>query len=375
MGNMIDYLKWRGDLTFKASAINRIDMLIMSQLSLIDLEGIVPDINSDEEVTIEEASINYFDPKYGKSMEIGLIIPQTILRLFKLLGTTKRFKNITMSKYINIIDDNVEEQISAVVFKIDNKTKCISFSGTDDTIIGWKENLNMIYKFPIPAQRTAVKYVEEIAKDFDGEILICGHSKGGNMSLYSSVFVSDEVQSKITKVYNFDGPGFSEASQAPNDIIKKLGKVTTIIPQSSVVGVLFQHKEKCVVVKSNETGLYQHDAFSWEIEGKKFIEEETLTKESENIDKKIREIISELSEEEKVKFCDNLYTLLSAGDTKRLIDINKKRKYMWDAFWKLSKDDRKYIVDPIRKLIRNRYIRNIIFTGLRDYKNYKNKEV
>lgn len=370
MPNMLDYVAWRGDLSFSKSSLNKIDMLIMSQLVMIDLDNIVSSNN--ETITIEEAAHKYFAPDSGKKMEIGLIIPKTILELFKVVSTTKRFKKIELSNYVNIVDENKEEQMSAMVYKIDDNNICVAYSGTDDTIIGWKENINMMFKSPIPAQISALKYLEKVAEEFKGNIAICGHSKGGNLSLYTTTYINDEIQRRIIKAYNFDGPGFCEVIDIKEELLNKMKKVITIIPQGSIVGRLFEHKEKNIIVKSTQNGFYQHDAFSWEIIGKDFVKEEEITKDSENIDKKIKSIIKEMNEEERINFSDNLYKILSAGDSKNLLEVNKRKMMVVEAFWKLSKEEKKSITGPIRLLLKDKYFRKIVFASIRSFKDYNN---
>ena len=42
MANLMDYLDWRGDLTFEQAPFNEVDNLILAQLVYVEFEGIVP---------------------------------------------------------------------------------------------------------------------------------------------------------------------------------------------------------------------------------------------------------------------------------------------------------------------------------------------
>ena len=41
MANIMDYMDWRGDLSFEADEFNEVDNLILAQLAYVDFEGIV----------------------------------------------------------------------------------------------------------------------------------------------------------------------------------------------------------------------------------------------------------------------------------------------------------------------------------------------
>ena len=160
--NVFDYVTWRSDLSFENSPINKIDILILIQLAIVNFDGIVPALCDDfKDISLEDA-YHQFEKEKRLENKIGLIIPNTVLSLFKNIHNTKRYKQIKMSDYIDIISIEKEEQVSAITFEIDKDTFLIGFSGTDDTIIGWKENFNMIYKFPVESQIEANNYVNKV---------------------------------------------------------------------------------------------------------------------------------------------------------------------------------------------------------------------
>ena len=96
------------------------------------------------------------------------------------------------------------------------------------------------------------------------------HSKGGNLSVYASVKCDRNIQKRIVKVYSNDGPGFSEEMIQSKEYQRMLPKIKTILPESSIVGMLLEHQEKFEVVKSSQSGIQQHDAMSWEVLGSHF---------------------------------------------------------------------------------------------------------
>ncbi len=362
--NIFDYLIWRGDLGFNESKINEIDIAILTQIALLDLKEIVPSVDENNSISLYDA-YEAFHKEGRDKKKIGLIIPNTIIRAFNKIHKTHRFKHIEAMHYLEDISLEDEMQISATTFKISENEYVICFSGTDDTIIGWKENFNMMYKFPVAAQVCACDYVNKVVKMHnDAKFYISGHSKGGNMALYSTYTCEADVFKRIINTYNYDGPGLSTKDEDFfNEIRTK--KILSIVPQSSVVGVLFDHKEKITYVKSIQDGAYQHDVFSWLVKGCDFVYEKDLTKEGRAIRDRTKEVMSEMSDLEKEKFSNNLYLLLSAGNSYNLIDANEKKKYVWDAYFKMPKEEKKYIINPLRKLLKDRDVQKTVFNTLR----------
>lgn len=365
--NIFDYLIWRGDVELTNKNINIIDLGMFSQLSLVDLDDVAPSVDDDNELSIEEISNEYFKKDNNRSYDLGLIVPNTILSMLYKMSLCDRFKNIIISNYVNDISIEKEEQFSALTIKIDDNTYCISFSGTDDTIIGWKENLNMLFPKPVAAQVKAKEYVEKMMRKYNGNFYICGHSKGGNLSLYSSLMIDDNLKNRIIKVYSFDGPGLNSdlSDKLEKDII--YDKITTVIPQSSTIGRLFEHREKTLIVRSFQVGFYQHDIFSWSLKGKDFIYEKELTEESRLVDAKVKEIISGMTDIEKEKFVGNLYTILSQTEAFDLVELTEKKKKIIEGYFKLPKEERRYVYDPLKKLIADRKVQYILFSSIRAF--------
>nr|WP_238473040.1 Mbeg1-like protein [Desulforamulus profundi] len=102
------------------------------------------------------------------------------------------------------------------------------------------------------------------------QLKIGGHSKGGNIAVYSSIKCRQSVQKRITHVFSHDGPGFrDEVFQCHEYLIIK-DRINKILPQSSIIGMLLQNQEHYSVVKSNRIWFMQHDSFSWLIDGSDF---------------------------------------------------------------------------------------------------------
>ena len=266
MANLMDYLDWRGDLTLEISPFNEVDALILAELSFVDFDGIVPPPELGRGLPLNEAAEAFFARHGGKDVPMGVLVPDTISKMLRKLMTSPRFRNMTLNGYTALLDDSIEQQFAALTIDLGNGSIYISFRGTDDTIVGWKEDLNMGFLEEIPSQKQAVEYVARVARQYgDKTIRIGGHSKGGNLAVYSAAKSSGEIQERIVAVHNNDGPGFAwDISETPGH--KRIAsRIHTILPQTSVVGMLMEHEKRYQVVHSTYDGLYQHDGFSWQV--------------------------------------------------------------------------------------------------------------
>ncbi len=367
--NMLDYVLWRGDLEFSEKHINIIDLTIFSQLAMLDLKDVVKDVDDEHySINIHDAKKKYFSLELDKKDKLGLILPDSILLLFKKIAYTKRFKDLELSDYLEFVCAEEQTQVSALTIKISDKLYCVAFSGTDDTIIGWKENFDMLYKYPIPSQVKAYKYLEHVmAKHKDANFYVCGHSKGGNMAIYSSFNVEDKMFKRIKHIYNFDGPGFPKEFINDENYLVRLPKVTTVLPQTATVGKLFEHREKIMIVKSWKEGFYQHDLFTWELKVDNFVYEKELTEVSKRVDEKIKSIIEKMNLDERKEFVNNLYKILSYTQARNLLNLNERKRKIVEGYFKLTKEERKTVYNPFKELLSDKLVRKVIFDSMREF--------
>lgn len=185
------------------------------------------------------------------------------IKLIKLLILSSRFNELVVSDCVENVDKKTFEQFGAVVIDLGFE-KYISFKGTDKSIIGIKEDLDMSYK-DIPSQKEALRYFEYISDKYTDNFILGGHSKGGNIALYSAIYTSFDKQDRIDKIYNFDGPGFLPEVLNYVGYDNILNKIITILPTSSVIGLLLNRKEKVKLVSSSNFFVMQHDLYSFEV--------------------------------------------------------------------------------------------------------------
>ncbi len=326
MAGLSDYLTWRGDITFDEVSLNVVDALLLSQLSYLDFRGIIGASERKKECTLAYAAKRYWElhteEETGSCVSFAL---RTVGILLRDMAKTKRFAELVLRNYVSRIDVRAEEQFSALEIVLGRKESYISFGGTDDTLVGWKEDFNMCFLSPVPAQTDAKEYLENVLLGGGRKVYIGGHSKGGNLAVYSAVNCKRMFRRSILKVYNFDGPGFRREFIESERYQGMRERIETWVPESSVVGMLLEHEEDYQVVKSTQKGFWQHDATSWEVLGAEFIKMPAVKQSSRRLAAGVKEWLAELKPEELEHFCDCIYDVLTSTDAKTLTDFNKDR--------------------------------------------------
>lgn len=263
MQTIFDYLDWRGDLTFQKDPFNEVDNLVLSVLSYMEFEGVVPGEGVRGGISLAEAAEHFKAPKEDPEPVYNKEFYNNLPKLLLGCAQTERFKDLQLSHYVNEVDFEKTKQFSALVFSQNWRTHFIAFSGTGETLAGWKEDLQMSFKSAVPAQKQAATYTKKAMSDMPGRFMLGGHSKGGNLAVFAAANLPKHMQRRLTAIYNNDGPGFQSKVINSTGYQNIVEKVNTYLPKSSVVGMILEHSGDYKVVGSFETGIMQHDAFSW----------------------------------------------------------------------------------------------------------------
>lgn len=342
MPNIIDYLKWRGDLTFKQDDINEIDKIILSRFSYLPFKY----INLEKTDTIGNISNKM------KDITIENFIWPDDKEFVNQLGKTRRYKDLLVTDYQEIMDLEAEKQFSAVVIWLPKNYKYVSFRGTDSSLVGWKEDLNMSFMQHIPSQLESVKYLNEVGNKYNSKLLLGGHSKGGNLAIYAAMFCKEKIKKRIVEIINADGPGFDETVFNIEKNIKILEKVKTYIPQSSIIGRLLEHDEDYEIIHSTQKGIMQHDIFSWQVNAKSLVRIKNLTNNSQFINNVVRNWLKNTTPEQRKNFVNIIYDVLITTEAKSVHDFNvdtlKKVTTILKSYKNIDKEDKKEIETMIK---------------------------
>ena len=327
-GNVLDYLNWRGDLTFAQDGFNEVDNLVLCIISYINFRR-VERLRSREPaqaMTLGEVCALLSE----KDEQLGLSNLDYI-PVLRAASETVRFGAVRMYGYECSHDDEREMQFAAVSFLLPDETLFIAFMGTDRSLVGWKEDLNMSYLSAIPAQQRAAAYAEVMAATARRrKIRLGGHSKGGNLAVWAAMHLPERIQSRrLLAAYNNDGPGFLNSVLETEEYRRIADRIHTFIPESSVVGVLLDHAEDYDVIDSSNRAIMQHEPMSWSVLGSRFVhlgERSQLGKLSDGV---MREWVGSMTPEEREN-----PKLLGASRKKRVaagcglevVDVNRLLK-------------------------------------------------
>ncbi len=321
MANILDYIKWRGDLLFTQVPFCDVDALVLSRLAYIPFDKVVSDEPNAKPLALGDVISSVtalLDEVTGDGRAVRIKDDEQLLAA---LLASERFCSLKLVNFVNVFDEKQQEQFCAITALLPNDEICIAFRGTDGTIVGWKEDFNMGFADSVPAQHSAVDYVEQTAKRFGGPIHLCGHSKGGNLAVYAGAFCTSETQKRIVSVRSNDGPGFTKDKIVSEGFQRIVGRTSTYLPQSSIVGMLLEHAEEFEVVHSTNVGIFQHDVYSWEIMGGGFVRGGELTNSSQIVDATLTDWVANMTPELREKMIDGIFAVLGASDGKTLREL------------------------------------------------------
>ncbi|MBO5130195.1 MAG: DUF2974 domain-containing protein [Oscillospiraceae bacterium] len=350
MSDMFDYLSWRGDILFSQLPPNPVDALIFSTLSYIQFTGIVPE-DLQHYITLRDAAMMLLDDMEDAQQKVRV---KADLDLLRSAAATDRFGRVGLSMYRDVFDPEADTQFAAMTFFLEDGTAFLAFRGTDNTLVGWKEDFNMTFQQSIPAQRLALQYVQDFCAASKAPMHLGGHSKGGNLAVYAAAKCDYLIQKRIITVYNQDGPGFSEEMMDDPGYLNIVPKIRTYVPQSSIFGMLLEHEEPYIIIKSKQIGLMQHDPYSWEVMGGNFIPCEDLSSDSRFLDRTFRSWLAQMTREERNTFFDHVFDLLMVEKTSKPKDIIKPQNLI-TYIKTLQSDDtkRQLIARELANLVRS----------------------
>lgn len=372
MPNILDYLDWRGDIGFEASPFNEVDSLILSELSYVDFKDYVGSDFSTP-ITLKEAGEKLISDEGKAVFSMLFLDTKEFTELLQKASASRRFGGIKLLNFVNNIDTDREMQFSAITYELYGDLIYIAFRGTDDTVVGWKEDLNMGVLETIPSQPSALAYLIHTATRFSNrKIILGGHSKGGNLAIYSAINSHSSIHSRIEHIYNHDGPGFLNGI-SNNDAFSKLEpRITTLIPQGSIVGMLLEHDEKYSIVESNKSGLLQHNGFSWEVMGTEFRKKPVTETNSQIVDMTLKQYLAKSSLEERQRFVNGAAEIIAGFEQETLSDItaDKIRNMIKVAknMENISPEGRKAMTEALK------FISKELLSAIRDVRHRQNEE-
>ena len=354
MANIHEYLIWRGDVPFTVSPFNEVDALVLSELAYTDFHGVLSE-EGEQRITVEVARRLFWEKHTREEIMAMDSYTKTAPFLMDEMAGKGRFGGTVMAYYYDVIDTNVDVQLAALTFYLPDGTAFVAFRGTDDTVVGWKEDFNLSYMLATEGQRRAAEY---LTRHFSGQsisIRVGGHSKGGNLAMYAAVCAEKAVRDRIIAVYNNDGPGFLKEfteTEAYRDMVPRF---ICTVPEKAVIGTLLNSKAFQHVVKSTASGIFQHDGFSWNVLGNRFVEVDRRSDSSIALEMTLHQWLEEQNESNRRTFVNTMFGLLEStgrstiGEIKG--DLPGSLATMWKMLETMNKEQRELVWNMIMQFL------------------------
>lgn len=322
MGIIFDYLDQVAYDSIYDTPFNELDMLMLTEITYLPFDQIVSDQMS------PDCTCRFFEAAEKVTQDLSMLVTKNRLKLLEKVASSTRFKNIKLMGYVNDIDPDVQKQFAAMIFKIKPDSYVLTFRGTDDSIIGWKEDFHMTYMDQVPAQKTAVNYLRKAMDALPGQFILTGHSKGGNLASYTASQIEPEYQERIQSIYSYDAPGLNHSVITSQGYQTISDKIKRYIPQGSIVGMMLETPKQAQIVKSTAIGgLAQHDTFSWQIADQTFVLLDNLNPDSLQVDKTLKNWVDSVSDEELKDFFDLFFGLILDAGISSINDLTKLENF------------------------------------------------
>lgn len=324
MNSIIDYVN-QFQHTFIEREFNDVDSLVLCQLSYLKMQHLIPGLEDGQDFVPFKSVLRkenreqvFADERYREDN----------LKLAAAVQKSRRYAEMKVNFFIDILDKEMEVQFSALTYLLGEDAEgkpiyYIAYRGTDENLVGWKEDFTLAFSEPVAGQLYAAKYMRKASAYLTERFYLGGHSKGGNLAVFAAMSSSTALQERIRLVYSHDGPGFKPQVTERYEYERIAEKVRKILPVSSMVGMLMERGCDYNVVESSSYGLMQHNPYTWvvDMEAGSFVPMEELKNSVRLMDSAVTDWILGLDDEQINRFSDVLFRILAASESDNLIDF------------------------------------------------------
>lgn len=357
VGNLFDYINWRGDIPMSVDPFNEVDNLVLATLAYCPFDGFVPGEDITETITINALNKEFWSRYDDDSFSVRNPAIGYSPFLLKRLEGSRRFGGMQLCAFTNETDQNDQYQFAAVTFLLEDGTCYTAFRGTDDSVTGWREDFNLSYMSMTRGQERAVEYLNRKFSGTNPFIRVGGHSKGGNLAVYGSMYCLPDVQDRIRDIYTNDGPGFIKSITESEDYMRISGRIRKYIPEESIVGILLNSGAKAEVISSTAGGVMQHSPFSWKIRRNRLVRAKKRSDSSVFFDKTVNNWLVSLDPDHKKVFIDLLFEAIQSSGAANISEFTEDPVRAYNAFYKtfkdLSQDERATLLLVLQKLAKS----------------------
>lgn len=350
--DIITYVYETGNESFEEKPYTAEDALVFARLSYVPFQLLAWDTAYSISSAYEYLSSLTFEEK---------VLIEWDDELLAACASSDRYKDVAVLDFISDTDLLTDKQFSAVTFTPDSDLYFVAFRGTDNTVVGWKEDFNMSFITPVPSQAESVRYLSSVMDEYpSGTFVLTGHSKGGNLAIYSASFVSEAKQDSILEVFSFDGPGFPDEVLEEDGYQRMRDRIRLYVPKSSVIGMLLSRDLSYTAVDSNAlSGFRQHDIYTWMITEGAFVLAEGVDDQSRFFDRTIRSTLATLDDNEREELVDLIFSL--AEDTGKSTFASMKEQFLRSAlsivkgFSELTENEQDVLFSGLKSLAENAF--------------------
>lgn len=340
--------------SFAEQPFHEVDSLVLSQFSYIHLGNLIAPPSAGAvrpPLTLQQLyRAECFDYYFSDQPDAD-----RNRQLLEACAASPRFRDIGIAYYAEDFDAAAEKQFCAMTFFINADTSYLAFRGTDSTFVGWKEDFNMAFMTPVPSQEAALAYTLEVSKLIRGQLILGGHSKGGNLAVYASMQSPKRLQNRIREIYSHDGPGFRDNIFSSEGYLRIKDRIRKTLPQSSLVGMLLEHQENYEVVESAAVGIVQHNPYSWIVSDGSFIKLDTLTSGADYLNRTLADWLSLLPNEQRAQFVDALYSIISDSEFSSFAQLREswptELSSLMENMKNMDEEPRRILHETLRSLV------------------------
>lgn len=363
MSTIFDYLDHVTYDSIYDRPFKELDVLALTELTYLPFDRIIP---QGDTTNIE---VRLSDATELVDRTTNFTVTNQHLQLVDKLATSKRFRNVKLLNYVDEYDPDIQKQFAAMTYRLTMDVYLVVFRGTDDTLIGWKEDFHMTYMDHIPAQKRAASYLQHVMKEFPkGRFMIAGHSKGGNLAAYACSYLPDHLIERVDAIYCYDAPGLNKSIIETEGYQRIVHLVHRFVPQGSIVGMMLEVPEPATIVKSRAFGGFaQHDAFTWMVEKDGFVTLDQTSPDSQQTDETLKQWVRETSADERKKFFDTFFGIfLDAGITSINDLMNLKNFSKIKEIFQNAQD-----LDPTEREMLERLAKQLLDTRVQAWKKWQ----
>ncbi len=309
MANILDYLRWRSDLTLWQYPLCEVDNLVLSQLANLRWEKI---LQTDEQPTLGDLW-----PRIEGCDFVQGITANDDRQLLSLTSQSERFRHTCVCDYVHTPNEQEDKAFSAVTFLLCDDSVFVSFRGREGKQMGWKEDFDFCLPTPTPSQLQAQRYLRNMLEAFPTyPFYVGGYSKGGNLALYAAATLPGKMQHRLKAVYSYDAPGLSDTIFLSENYKRLELILHAFVPQSSIIGMVLTHPNVYTVVRSNSISVLQQNPYTWQVEQRKFVREKKLHSSSVYIERVLKKWLSEMDDDHRRGFVKSLFDVLESTEAK-----------------------------------------------------------